>query len=114
MTRDEEIFDAAFQYASENYSQVDNDFQFAINNAVIKAFKEGAKWSGIWHNAYEECPPIDEEVIVLLETPSPSHFEISFAHIVNKEIYVDYNGWNIKGVKYWIPCPQMPDNNFND
>jgi hypothetical protein len=59
-----------------------------------------------WHDAKKEQPPMDEEVIVLtnilngkeLSTPRM----ICFAHIVDKNICVDYDGWNIPGVAYWM------------
>lgn len=59
-----------------------------------------------WHDAKKEQPPMDEEVIVLtnilngkeLDTPRM----ICFGHIVNKEYCVDYDGWNIPGVEYWM------------
>jgi hypothetical protein len=59
-----------------------------------------------WHDAKKEQPPMDEEVIVLtnilngkeLSTPR----RICFGHIVDKNICVDYDGWNIPGVAYWM------------
>jgi hypothetical protein len=59
-----------------------------------------------WHDAKKEQPPMDEEVIVLtnilngkeLSTPRV----ICFGHIVDKNICVDYDGWNIPGVAYWM------------
>lgn len=59
-----------------------------------------------WHDAKKEQPPMDEEVIVLtnilngkeLGTPRM----ICFGHIVDKNICVDYDGWNIPGVAYWM------------
>lgn len=59
-----------------------------------------------WHDAKKEQPPMDEEVIVLtnilngkeLSTPRM----ICFGHIVDKNICVDYDGWNIPGVAYWM------------
>ncbi len=63
-----------------------------------------------WHDAKKEQPPMDEEVIVLtnvlngkeLSTPR----RICFGHIVDKEICVDYDGWNIPGVAYWMYNPK--------
>ena len=70
---------------------------------------EMARWKDEqlgWHDAKKEQPPMDEEVIVLtnilngkeLSTPRM----ICFGHIVDKNICVDYDGWNIPGVAYWM------------
>ena len=52
-----------------------------------------------------EHPAIDEEVIVLIG----EYNKISFAHIVDKNIAIDYDGWNIPDVKCWIPCPKIEE-----
>lgn len=52
-----------------------------------------------------EHPLIDEEVIALVG----ENKMITFAHIVDKERCVDYDGWNISEVKYWIPCPKIEE-----
>ena len=52
-----------------------------------------------------EHPAIDEEVIALVG----ENKMISFAHIVDKNICVDYDGWNIPDVKCWIPCPKIDE-----
>ena len=66
-----------------------------------------------WHDAKKEQPPMDEEVIVLtnvlngkeLSTPR----RICFGHIVDKKICVDYDGWNIPGVAYWMYNPKLKE-----
>ena len=50
-----------------------------------------------------EHPAIDEEVIALVG----ENKMISFAHIVDNNICVDYDGWNIPDVKCWITCPKI-------
>ena len=50
-----------------------------------------------------EHPAIDEEVIALVG----ENKMISFAHIVDKNKAIDYDGWNIPNVKCWIPCPKI-------
>jgi hypothetical protein len=50
-----------------------------------------------WYNAQTILPPVDEECIVL-----DKDGKISFGHIVDKEIAVDYNGWNIPNVVFWM------------
>lgn len=66
-----------------------------------------------WHSVEESLPPMDEEVIVLSNIVNGHYISsarrISFGHIVNKEICVDYDGWNIPGVKYWMPCPKLEE-----
>lgn len=63
-----------------------------------------------WHSVDESLPPIDEEVIVLADRLNlGSLFAIAFGHIVDKEKAVDYNGWNIPGVRYWMPYPEIPN-----
>lgn len=57
-----------------------------------------------WRQA-TEYPAIDEEVIALVG----ENKMISFAHIVDKERCVDYDGWNIPNVKCWIPCPKIEE-----
>ena len=52
-----------------------------------------------------EHPLVDEEVIALVG----EYNKISFAHIVNKDICVDYDGWNIPDVRWWIPCPKIDE-----
>ena len=52
-----------------------------------------------------EHPAIDEEVIALVG----ENKMISFAHIVDKDRCLDYDGWNIPDVKCWIPCPKIEE-----
>ena len=61
-----------------------------------------------WIDASLSQPEQDVEVLVLLKTVAEGCYKIAFGHIVDKSKYVDYNGWNIEGVKYWIPLPKIP------
>lgn len=62
-----------------------------------------------WHSVDESLPPMDEEVIVLTdELNTAPIYKIAFGHIVNKDIAIDYNGWNIPGVRFWMPMPEIP------
>ena len=74
-----------------------------------KAFLHGVEWADdnpYWSDVRDESlPPIDKEVIALVGP----HLQISFAHIVNKKYAVDYDGWNIPDVRYWMPCPQIEE-----
>lgn len=78
----------------------------------IQGYEQAEKDLG-WHSVEESLPPMGEEVIVLTNVINgrvvdPARY-ICFGHIVNKEYAVDYDGWNIPGVKYWMPCPKLPE-----
>ena len=67
-----------------------------------------------WIDVNKELPPRDKEVIVLTDilvenSMSIGLGKIAFGHIVDKDRCIDYNGWNIPGVRYWIPCPPIPE-----
>lgn len=62
-----------------------------------------------WISVKDSLPKQDEEVIALLDELNTSYFyKISFAHIVNKTVCKDYNGWNVPGVVCWFPMPKIP------
>ena len=100
----------ARQYHANNWPEWSDDEAFHYSNEEINnACIEMARWKDEqlgWHDAKKEQPPVDEEVIVLtnilngkeLGTPRM----ICFGHIVDKNICVDYDGWNIPGVAYWM------------
>ena len=76
-----------------------------------KYFKAGAEWMAGrgWISVDERLPEMDEEVIVLSdELGTAPIYKIAFGHIVDVRC-IDYNGWNIPGVKYWMPCPEIPN-----
>ena len=78
-----------------------------------ETFIAGAEWMAGqgWISVDEKLPEMDEEVIVLTdELDTAPIYKISFGHIVDVERCIDYNGWNIPGVKYWMPCPEIPNN----
>ena len=71
------------------------------------AFIDGVKWADehpYWRPSTEH-PQMDEEVIALVG----EYNQIYFAHIVDKRFCVDYDGWNIPDVRWWIPCPKIDD-----
>lgn len=77
------------------------------------AFKAGAEWMAGqgWIGVDERLPEMDQEVIVLAdEIGTAPIYKIGFGHIVDVERCIDYNGWNCPGVKYWMPCPEIPNN----
>lgn len=76
---------------------------------VVRVYEQAEKDLG-WHSVEESLPPVDEEVIVLADRLNlGSLFAIAIGHIVDKEKAVDYNGWNIPGVKFWMPMPEIPN-----
>lgn len=98
-------------------------FEFDKNAAERKGFEEGyeqAEKDLGWHSVDESLPPVDEEVIVLTDALNLHCFhKIGFAHIVNQEATVgidgkpykpiSHDGWNIPGVKYWMSCPKLKE-----
>lgn len=77
------------------------------------AFKAGAEWMAQrgWISVDERLPKMDEEVIVLTdELDTAPIYKIGFGHIVDVKRCIDYNGWNCPGVKYWMSCPEIPNN----
>ena len=74
-------------------------------------YKEGEKielYEMTWIDASLSKPAQDVEVLVLLKKAAEGCCKIAFGHIVDTSTCVDYNGWNIEGVRYWFPCPKMP------
>lgn len=62
-----------------------------------------------WISVKDSLPKQGEEVIVLRDELNTSYFyKISFAHIVDKTVCKDYNGWNVPGVVYWFSMPKIP------
>lgn len=63
-----------------------------------------------WHSVEESLPEMDEEVIVLKDKQNTGLvYEISFGHLVDTERCIDYNGWNVPDVKFWMPMPKIPE-----
>ena len=53
MTRHEEIINAANEYVTKTHSPSTNEFQTAMNIAVVKAYIAAAKWADETH--HEKC-----------------------------------------------------------
>lgn len=113
-------------YPPETYADEEEYIEVESERSLQRAFYqkgyEQAEKDLGWHSVDESLPPINEDVIVLnnnhgLTLPCP--LMISFAHRVDKDetITIDgkpykpisHNGWNIPGVKFWMPCPKIPD-----
>lgn len=75
-------------------------YTFGIIGGLYKVSSDKPTWI-----PSTEHPQVDEEVIALVG----ENKMISFAHIVDKERCVDYDGWNIPNVRCWIPCPKIEE-----
>ena len=97
---------------TDNLSEIDECYIAALEMAAWK----DEQFS--WHDVTESLPPMDEEVIVLLSKVNGHNvgpfYRIAFGHIVDKDVAVDYDGWNIPGVKYWMPFPELHDKAFGE
>lgn len=77
----------------------------------IDGYRKAEKDLG-WHSVDESLPPMDEEVIVLVDVLAAGGLDagfgrIAFGHIVDIKRRIDYDGWNIPGVRYWMPMPKI-------
>lgn len=95
---------------------------------VYKEGYEQAEKDLGWHSVEECLPEIDEEVIALtnqmngktLDTarricyahrPDPKGWDgrsLDTGEVKHYDV-VTYDGWNIQGVKYWMPMPKIPE-----
>lgn len=105
----DELEDAARKYGFEEYRRRCEDGNYGTSE---DAFIAGAQYAfSRWISVDERLPEMDEEVIVLTdELDTAPIYKIGFGHIVDVKRCIDYNGWNIPGVKYWMPCPKIPNN----
>lgn len=92
------------------YTCTDDD----IRKVYAQGYRKAEKDLG-WHSVDESLPEMDEEVIVLLaewdNVCVEPLYRISFGHLVDKRYAIDFNGWNIPGVKFWMPMPKIPIEN---
>lgn len=104
-----DLDEAAFSYENDLWESGFKECGYSPQE-VSDAFKAGAQYAAPrWINVDEKLPEMDEEVIVLTdELGTAPIYKIAFGHIVDVERCIDYNGWNIPGVKYWMPCPEIP------
>lgn len=115
MTRAEERALEAYPYKIEEHPKVMGGvITYDANKQPRISFQEGyeqAEKDLGWHPSTEH-PPVDEEVIVLTDIITIGGLNvgfgrIAFGHIVDKDIAVDYDGWNIEGVRCWMPMPEI-------
>ena len=106
--------------AEEKATEYANSVMLSVNHrgdvrdAFWDGYEQAEKELG-WHSVDESLPEVDKEVIVLEDILVEGSLKvgfgkIAFGHIVDKTRCVDYNGWNIPGVKFWMPCPEIPNN----
>ena len=66
-----------------------------------------------WKSVEQSLTPMGEEVIVLTNEMNGHNLldasHLCFAHRPDPESAVCYDGWNIPGVKYWMYCPELPE-----
>ena len=102
------------------YGPIPFDGNYTSREKYLEGYEQAEKDLG-WHSVEESLPPVDEEVIVLTdeinETLLPDASFVCVAHIVDPDLTVDvdgisyrpvsYNGWNVPGVKFWMPMPKL-------
>ena len=91
------VMDSLYEKANNTSSVSFAKYVYEMIGFVHKVSSDNHAW-----RPSTEHPPVDEEVIALVG----KYNKISFAHIVDKERCVDYDGWNMPEVKCWIPCPK--------
>ena len=100
MTREEQIIAEAKKYYYDD-----------IN--CHNAFLHGVEWADehpYWRPATEH-PDADVEIIALVG----KYLKVVFAHIVkDREKVIDYDGWNIPEVKWWMPIQSVGELEENE
>ena len=94
------VLDRLSEKANNTKSGTFAEYVFDMIGSVYKVSSDKQEW-----RPSTEHPAIDEEVIALVG----ENKMISFAHIVDKNKAIDYDGWNIPNVKCWIPCPKIEE-----
>ena len=94
------VMDRVSEKANKTKSGAFAEYVFDMIGSVYKIYSDKQEW-----RQPTEHPAIDEEVIALVG----EYNKISFAHIVDKNKAIDYDGWNIPDVKCWIPGPKIEE-----
>lgn len=94
------VLDRLSEKANNTKSGTFAEYVFDMIGSVYKVSFDKQEW-----RPSTEHPAIDEEVIALVG----EYDEIYFAHIVDKDRCIDYEGWNIPDVRWWIPCPKIEE-----
>ena len=96
------------------FGTIEFDRNAPERNAFQQGYEQAEKDLG-WHSVKESLPTMDEEVIVLTDVTNEQYIKdshmICFGHIVDKNIAVDYNGWNIPGGTHWMYLPEIMKKN---
>lgn len=93
----------------DGFTPTVKDYNTYARQLFQEGYEQAEKDLG-WHSVEESLPPIDEEVIVLTDDLNTAPiYKIAIGHIVDRMHCSDYNGWNIPGVKYWMPMPKLED-----
>ena len=94
------VLDRLSEKANNTKSGTFAKYVYSMIGSVYKIYSDKQEW-----RQSTEHPAIDEEVIAFVG----EYNKISFAHIVDKNKAIDYDGWNIPEVKCWIPCPKIEE-----
>lgn len=94
------VIDSLSEKANNTKSGTFAKYVYEMIGSVYKVSSDKQEW-----RPSTEHTAIDEEVIALVG----ENKMISFAHIVDKNKAIDYDGWNIPEVKCWIPCPKIEE-----
>ena len=94
------VLDRLSEKANNTKSGTYAKYVYEMICSVYKISSDKQEW-----RPSTEHPFVDEEVIALVG----KYNKISFAHIVDKNKAIDYDGWNIPDVKCWIPCPKIEE-----
>lgn len=93
-TRDENLpYNIATAFA-EVIKKSDANSEMVIDNLT----NEFSYYVDSWISVNDRLPEMDREVIALNKDG-----KIAFAHIVDKDVAIDYDGWNIPDIEYWLP-----------
>ena len=92
------VIDSLIEKASNTKSGTFAKYVHDMIGDMYKVSSDKQEW-----RPSTEHPLVDEEVIALVG----ENKMISFAHIVDKNKAIDYDGWNIPDVRCWIPCPKI-------
>ena len=112
MSRAEEAALKAYP-KQDKYSEYLDGSNTLKREVFLQGYSQAEKDLG-WISVNKKLPPEDEEVIVLTNEANghtlPIACHLCFAHIVSdRTMFVDYDGWNIPQVRYWMPCPELPE-----
>ena len=113
MERNEEIKCASKDYVNYLLDKQEYHNEKYTEHDIKQAFEKGANQADehpYWRPATEH-PIADVEVIALVG----KYLKVVFAHIVkDRERVVDYDGWNIPEVKWWMPIQSIGEPEENE